>query len=314
MKKFILTEDEKKSIRKLYYLNEQYAAIEALFGKNLAKTASTNMSDDIVRELEKKSAKILQNSKVITQEGGQLFLLSASGAKVSAKTLSDALDAVMTGKLPKSAVINYFPRQLADGTEFRSFFDSARKNLKSRGGASATASAVKLGQVGLQFKQMYSKAGWVQTHQPTSNMSGWKFHVFSDNLDDAAYLFEKLDPVVRKWGAGMKIGGGDMYTRSIGTAGTTQYGKGTTIYVPSSVFAKNAQKEFLKDIESAISGYKSSGTISGDKMINKNIGYRYELSKPIDTKKGVTDSEYQVLYSSNQGGSHKPNNVEDMFK
>jgi len=142
MKKFILTEDEKKSIRKLYYLNEQYAAIEALFGKNLAKTASTNMSDDIVRELEKKSAKILQNSKVITQEGGQLFLLSASGAKVSAKTLSDALDAVMTGKLPKSAVINYFPRQLADGTEFRSFFDSALMNLKSRGGASATASAV----------------------------------------------------------------------------------------------------------------------------------------------------------------------------
>jgi len=49
-------------------------------------------------------------------------------------------------------------------------------------------------------------------------------------------------------------------------------------------------------------------------MITNNIGYRYELSRPINIKIGVDDSQYRALYSSNQGGPHNIPNNPDLFR
>lgn len=70
----------------------------------------------------------------------------------------------------------------------------------------------------------------------------------------------------------------------------------------------------MNDIQSAINGYKKSGQISGDKMITDNIGYRYELSKPIDASKGVNMNEYSALYKSNDGGPHNIDRNPDLFR
>ena len=50
-------------------------------------------------------------------------------------------------------------------------------------------------------------------------------------------------------------------------------------------------------------------------MITGNIGYRYELSKPINSKQGVTMDEYRNLYQKNtEGGSYNIQGNPDLFK
>jgi hypothetical protein len=170
-----------------------------------------------------------------------------------------------------------------------------------------------LGEIGKNFKEMASQVGgWLQVKNPVGNMSGWKFHIYADYLDEAAFLYEKLLPVVNKYGAGMKVASSEMLYRLAQNA--VQSGKGVTIYLPSNVVAKNAQKQFLNDVQTAINGYKKTGKISGDNMITDNIGYRYELSKPIDPNRGVNMDEYQALYKSNDGGSYNIDRNPDLFR
>ena len=178
---------------------------------------------------------------------------------------------------------------------------------------SQESSRLPIGAVGQSFKEMASEiGGWIQPNNVVGNMSGWKFHVYADNLDEVSFLYEKLLPVANKHGAGMKLASSEMLNRL--AQNPVQKGKGVTLYLPSNVIAKNAQKYFLSDIQSAINGYKKSGQISGDKMITDNIGYRYELSKPIDASKGVNMNEYRALYKSNEGGPHNMQGNPDLFK
>ena len=182
--------------------------------------------------------------------------------------------------------------------------------------AQSTAQGVSklpLGSVGQSFKEMASQiGGWLQVKNPVGNLSGWKFHVYADNLDEAAFLYEKLLPIANKHGAGMKVASSKMLDTL--SQSTIQKGKGVTLYLPSSVIEKNAQKEFLSDIQSAIKGYEKHGQIFGDKMITNNIGYRYELSKPINTSKGVDMGEYNKLYKGNEeGATHNITGNLDLF-
>ena len=154
--------------------------------------------------------------------------------------------------------------------------------------------------------------GWAQVTRPKGNMSGWKFHVYADNLDEVAYLYEKLLPLVNKYGAGLKLAGGK--SLKVLAANPDQTGKGVTIYLPSKTFVNNMLDDFVSDLQSAISGYTKKGNISGDRMITNNIGYRYELLRPINPKIGVDDSQYRALYSPNQGGSHNIPNNPDLFR
>jgi hypothetical protein len=145
-------------------------------------------------------------------------------------------------------------------------------------------------------------------------MSGWKFHVFGEDLKDAVYLQDALKPVIDKYRCSAKVGGTYQNSADSFKPGQVQHGKqGATIYIPPDVINNGNQKEMLTDIQNAISGYKKGGTISGDQFITPSIHYRYELSGPIP-KGGIDMNSYSKMYSKNDGGSYKPSDVDDLFE
>jgi hypothetical protein len=145
-------------------------------------------------------------------------------------------------------------------------------------------------------------------------MSGWKFHVFGEDLKDAVYLQDALKPVIDKYRCSAKIGGTYQNSADSFKPGQVQHGKqGATIYIPPNVINSGNQKEMLSDIQNAISGYKKGGTISGDQAITPSIHYRYELTGPVP-KGGIDMGTYDKMYSRNDGGSYKPSDVDDLFE
>jgi hypothetical protein len=145
-------------------------------------------------------------------------------------------------------------------------------------------------------------------------MSGWKFHVFGEDVKDAVFLQDVLKPVIDKYRCSAKIGGTGQISSDAFKPGQVQYGKqGATIYIPPDVINSGRQQEMLSDIKNALSGYKKGGTISGDQALTPSIHYRYELLGPAP-KEGIDLSTYRNMYSPNQdGGVYKPNDVEDLF-
>jgi thymidine kinase len=87
----------------------------------------------------------------------------------------------------------------------------------------------------------------------------------------------------------------------------------TLVSTHDQITAPCLQASELNDIWTD-NGYKKTGKISGDNMITDNIGYRYELSKPIDPNRGVNMDEYQALYKSNDGGSYNIDRNPDLFR
>jgi hypothetical protein len=147
-------------------------------------------------------------------------------------------------------------------------------------------------------------------------MSGWKFHIFGNTLDDSLYLKNELEPLLQKWGAYGKVGGVRHVERFI--PGHLQHGKqGATIYIPQSIIDSGQQKQFYNELVSTLSNYKNKGgTINGDKMLTPQIHYRYELTDVIPPG-GLRDhNHYRSLYNNasiNPNSVYKPNHVVDLF-
>jgi hypothetical protein len=162
------------------------------------------------------------------------------------------------------------------------------------------------------FKKMIEDwSGWIQLLTPKGNMSGWKLHVLTNTVDETAFALEKIIPLSQKYGAGVKAAAEDMLQRLANNP--LQKGKGITIYIPSTIVKNNQQRIFLKELQDALKGLNTKGSISGDMMITNNIGYRYEFSKPINAAIGADDATYRQLYSSNDGGPHNIQGNVDIF-
>jgi hypothetical protein len=308
-KKIILSEsDLVKLVRNI--ISEQRQYLSRLFGNSVDDIIKM-FGDDAAKSLDDVFAKLYSKQGNLVNTSKGLSIKSASGSEIPVEDVKEIISLVGQGKLQADEVLKYFPRYLADGTEFRSVLQQA---MLKKGGQkiSQVVSNLQLGKVAQDFKNAVAKLGWVQPVDIKGNMSGWKFHVYSDNLDEVAYLYEKLLPVVNKYGTGFKLAGGEMLT---GLAkNPNQIGKGVTIYLPSSTFANNMVDDFVSDLQSALIGYTKKGNISGDRMITNNIGYRYELLRPINPKIGVDNRQYYSLYSSNQGGPHNIPNNPDLFR
>jgi hypothetical protein len=251
-------------------------------------------------------SRLINDKNVSVIEGSWAIQSKRAGSYLKMQDLLTFVNAYKKGTMTADQIEMYLPNYTIDGKEFRRPFMDILKSIKSSGRT--------LSKKLEEYKELFMNRGWVQVHDQVGNLSGWKMHVFSDNLDDAIYLMDKLDPVMKKWGAGLKIGGGKIFERSVGQPGTLQYGKGTTIYIPSSVFEKGAFKSFLKDVETAISSYDKTGTINGDRMISNKIGYRYELSEIIDPAKGVNMTDYSIMYNKNTGTDYKLRGMKDIFE
>jgi hypothetical protein len=315
-KNFTLTESEREQIlnqhKKHGYkklLNEQgYRFIKHFIGNSIDDFIK-KFGDDGAQRVESLLAKGLGSPANFITKNGKTFILSKSGTELPLETFNAALKSVADGKHTMDEIIQYLPRQLADGTEFRSVFSTVKP--KAQSSVAAVSGGLPLTRLGQDFKTMAANRAWVQVTDVKGNMSGWKFHVYADTLDEVAFLYEKLLPVVNKYGAGFKLGGGEILSKLATNA--VQKGKGVTIYLPSKTVANKMVDDFISDLQSATNSYKKTGSISGDKMITKNIGYRYELSQPIDTKMGVDLTQYTRLYSANQGGAHNIPNNPDLF-
>ncbi len=173
----------------------------------------------------------------------------------------------------------------------------------------------------LKSKGIIQPKGWFGFGPSVNfpNHSGWKFHIFGENLADSAFLIDKLEPIAKKYGAHSKVGGPNQMVEPTMQVGGNQYGKqGVTMYIPQSVIDAGKHKEMLVSIQNAIKGYgehpfTKGGTIIGDKEITPQIHYRYELTGPIPPG-GLNDKLYDILYNTNKGGTYKPDDVEEIFK
>ena len=148
------------------------------------------------------------------------------------------------------------------------------------------------------------------------NMSGWKFHVYAEDLADMAFLTDVLTPIAKQWDATAKVGGPELLYSW--TKNHPQWGKqGITMYIPPKVIANGQQGAMRDSIISAIKGYRKKGTIKGDAPITDNVTYRYEMSKPVNMN-GVPYEQYKKLYdewySINQNTNYKPEDVPDLFQ
>jgi hypothetical protein len=276
------------------------------FPENLKNTLATKINDNtkgVTKQILDQYEKILD---------GNVNLKNTS----QAKELSDKI------RNKRAEILDYEDYKTKKSSDV-----GAAKNVDS--GADPQAYLKNLSQEELAAKLDYNPY-WVSNRIAPEFSSGWKFHVFGAELIDSVFLKEKLWPVGQKWNSEIKVGGtvhNDGVTFPSMQPGGNQYGKqGATIYIPVDVVNSGRAGEMLRDIETAIAGYKKGGSISGDKELTPAIHYRYELMGPIP-KEGVStkspgidpitkkpiQSDYAKKYSTNKGSSYKPDDVPDLF-
>ena len=101
-------------------LNDKKLMSEQAWLKNLFGTTV-----DAVKSFEMVLQKALQNSKTFVAKSGQNYLKSASGTEISMETIKKATQLVSSGVKTADEVALLLPRQLADGSEFRSVFQKS---------------------------------------------------------------------------------------------------------------------------------------------------------------------------------------------
>jgi hypothetical protein len=314
MKKIIkLTENDlTKIIKKV--ISEQNLATVRAFGRDLIRGSKFNFTTI------EDALKALRSSPRLIEELDSVVVLAMNTKKIENLNYLQAqvFEELKTiKKLNDGEALNQTKNYLNAYAKEKGYDNfSEIRNQAKKIEKEIPNSMKNLGSKGKSVLDTFKDYGtWIQVLNPKGNLSGWKFHVFADTFNDTAYVYDKIADIVSKWGGGLKIGGGQMFKRSIGTPGNIQYGKGVTIYLPSYVVSKEQQKNFLSELQSALSDYKKTGKISGDQMITGNIGYRYELSKPINPKEGVGIEDYRKLYQSNsEGGSYNIQGNTDLFR
>jgi hypothetical protein len=109
-------------------LNEQGAAYRFVrhYLGNTVDDLLKMYGDDGMQKIESAVARGLGNRANYVVRNGETLILSKSGTEVPLETLTVALKAVADGKYKMEEIVQYLPRQLADGTEFRSVFSGIK--------------------------------------------------------------------------------------------------------------------------------------------------------------------------------------------
>jgi hypothetical protein len=310
--KIKLTESQLAKLVKIVIKENKSNIFSQLMGEYTDKIIK-NLGEDIVSQIEDIIGNALSNEiNVGIDENGNQVLKSMSGSTLKLEDLRKIIRDVGVGK--SDAQINALPRILMDGTEFRKNFINVIANKKPIG----PKKEMSLEEQKI-FNMLMELPNWYQIGDFDKNHSGWKFHIYANSVEDSAFLFVRLKPIAKKWGAILKTASQANYDAL--AENPYQIGKGVVFYIPSYVIKDNKQRALLNEINSAISDYDNAGDIDGDLMLTKNIGIRYELNKPINPKVGLdlsTDQGFNDYkynwYKSQEGGSsyNVPNNP-DIF-
>tara|TARA_R110002020_G_scaffold10979_4_gene41946 strand:+ start:532 stop:1485 length:954 start_codon:yes stop_codon:yes gene_type:complete len=281
---------------------EQAAQLARWFTKYLGREASEAMSKRISGLLTKRSTKTLADIADITIRNiknidGVDYLMSASGNKIDMKSISRLVDLTSQGLKNPDEWIKYLPRFTEDGSPYRHIMKQEMEALYKAAIASVEKS------ITIPTKLLGQTPKWVPYGVPRNDIkmfSGWKFHIFGETIEDAALIFERLDPILKKWGLLGKVGNEGAIKEWIGPAlGAKQSGKFSTIYLNPNIIRAGMVDDLVDDIMRGLGDYKKTGKIYGDKSINGTLHYRYEFSKPIDVTQGVPEGHN--LYVVNRG-------------
>lgn len=144
-------------------------------------------------------------------------------------------------------------------------------------------------------------------------MSGWKFYIYGEDIDDSYQISKLLIPIAKKYDLTMKIATQNIINRNSGKKNIA-WSIGV-IYLHPELFQEQKVSKFLSDVNFSLREYKKTGAISGAKSINGKIHYRYDLTKPVECSKGVTYEEYTPLYRGESGGFNIIGNpdISDLF-
>jgi hypothetical protein len=213
-KKFVISEQERSNILKMYGLiNEGLGSLERLITKKAASNLERTLGRDAVEDLDR----IMKNSfedasGVMTRNlertaAGELFIKSASGTKIAASDLETILNYIE--KHPDKA--DMLPRQLADGTEFRSkvkdVLEKRAKSVANLGGGAGSISA----KVETAAEKQLDK--FASAHNISAEQKEYLKHFTSEidrlgaiNLDQAfSYFQEQLEQKVNRNISLMKV-------------------------------------------------------------------------------------------------------------
>lgn len=306
-----------KNPEELKTLLKNFPTANVLDQTSILKTLISGLGDTIIKNIAKSAIDDVTTGvgKVMDDRIKQYIELYKKGTM----TYDDVLWAIkddMTALTSKSSdELISLKNSLSDAanTKAKNSLDNIKTNVN---GSQIKSSNPQSYLDNLSNAELEAKLGsysWKNLGYNQELYSGWKFHIFGEDIKDAVYLQDALKPVIDKYKPAAKVGGTYQQTADTFKPGGVQYGKqGVTIYIPPDVINAGRQQEMLADIQSALSGYNKGGTISGDQAITPNIHYRYELMGPIP-KGGIDYGTYGKMYSTNTGGSYKPSDVDDIF-
>ena len=116
--------------------------------------------------------------------------------------------------------------------------------------------------------QLYSPSMFTSMAHPET-FSGMKAHVFADNVEDAATIYDALASLISDRGLGCKVGTKDFFDY---TKNDPQHGKGVTVYFPRVATYKDDLEAVTRTVTSL-----TFGKIQGDMMVSGNVGVRCEV-------------------------------------
>ena len=263
--------------------------------KKIATSSDVIMKDAAQSIIQRSSVKTLLEKDLIENiEGIILYTVDESDAAIISKMIDDTL--VILNRYSNNSDITDLIKKLKDKKSVVNNMKSEIPEVQVKTTTSFTPSSVASSFI---ENLAYGNKSFVQMTDG-GPMSGWKIHIYGEDVSDSAYLITKLDDYLKSNNSAYKIATDNFYKSA---KGTKQEGKGLTIYIPYDIVKNGKQKEFFDDIESKISDYTKSGTISGDKSYNSKIHYRYEYNQPFDAlpEGGVTNSDVGKYYVDNQG-------------
>jgi hypothetical protein len=123
-------------------LNEQGSLAQFTLRRfigNSVDDLSRMFGDDALKRMESAVGKGIGNKANFVMKNGEAFILSKSGTQVPLETINAALKAVADGKYKMDDIVQYLPRQLADGTEFRSVFANIKPKPQVQAAAGSAA-------------------------------------------------------------------------------------------------------------------------------------------------------------------------------
>ena len=160
-------------------------------------------------------------------------------------------------------------------------------------------------------KEQYFQFIFSKDSQP---VSGWKLHIYAENVDDSVRIYEILANVLYKNEISCKFATDEFY-HMCDDERHRQYGKGCAIYLPVSYFHRGVVGEVLETIHNLLQkgGYLKRGRIKGDKHFEGSIHYRYEANIPM-LFCGFNTKLYHQCYKENDGVNYNIKSNFDLFE